>query len=263
MTKGDAILLLLLGAALVYIEFFGEPREQPIDLSDPAFRNPLLPDIVSTPEVLLLSFVAPPFGYWVAHVVGQRPRQQQATREVLTSFTTGLFEANILTLLATNVVKILVGRPRPHFATVCKVYEPAGTTHCTGDAALVREARKSFPSGHSSLAFSAGVFLLLSLARYLGLAESQKSRPVSVAPKLTTAVLVSLPVGVAGLVAVSRINDYHHHYSDVVAGALVGTFYAVLIFVAHGGFTALPSSTDMVAEETLQDTSTDLAEEQV
>lgn len=224
----DVCVFFILVVATIFLEFYGNPREQVINLNDVALRQPLLPDIVSVNVVLVLTFIVPSFVYAAMHIT--RP-----AAGALAVFMSGLLESNILTMLVTNVFKVLVGRPRPFFATVCKTYEPADSSHCTGAAAIVREARKSFPSGHTSLSFSAGVFLSLSVARHVGLLDPRVS-PSKSSPKLLNAVLSSLPVFVAGLVGASRIIDYHHHYSDVVAGALVGSFYALLIFTAHGGF---------------------------
>lgn len=224
----DVIVFIILVVATIYLEFNGNPREQVIDLNDVTLRQPLLPDIVSVNSVLVLTFIVPSLVYAAMHFM--RP-----AAGALATFMSGLLESNILTMLCTNVFKVLVGRPRPFFVTVCKSYDPADSTHCTGAASIVREARKSFPSGHTSLSFSAGVFLSLSIARHIGLLDLRLALSKS-SLKLTKAVLTSLPLFVAGLVGASRIIDYHHHYSDVVTGALVGSFYALLTFAAHGGF---------------------------
>lgn len=95
---------------------------------------------------------------------------------------------------------------------------------CTGHPHAVREARKSFPSGHSSLAFSAATFTFLYLVHVLRLGEA------NVSAKLTKMIGALLPLVCAGVIAVSRTIDFHHHFSDIVAGAALGAFMASFMF---------------------------------
>ena len=91
-----------------------------------------------------------------------------------------------ITLLLTEIGKKWVGRLRPHFLDVCKpdfnkitcsgssasgqdrylaintgLYN--GASFCTGDAKKIKEARVSFPSGHSSFSWYSMVFLIIYL----------------------------------------------------------------------------------------------------
>lgn len=52
-------------------------------------------------------------------------------------------------------------------------------------------------------------------------------------------VLVTSPMCLAFFVAISRTIDYHHNYSDVIAGSLVG--YAVAYYVYFMYYPALTS----------------------
>uniref|UniRef100_S4RKE9 Phosphatidic acid phosphatase type 2/haloperoxidase domain-containing protein n=1 Tax=Petromyzon marinus TaxID=7757 RepID=S4RKE9_PETMA len=70
----------------------------------------------------------------------------------------------------TDVAKFSVGRLRPHFLDVCKpdraLYNCSEgyitRVVCTGDPAVIAEARKSFFSGHASFAMYSMVFLAVS-----------------------------------------------------------------------------------------------------
>ena len=98
----------------------------------------------------------------------------------------------LFTTLTTELAKHRVGRLRPYFLYVCKPdltdelcldsngYQKfvtfdetgTGTEHCTGTAEefgehdyekLIREARKSFLSGHSSFSFYCATFIIMYL----------------------------------------------------------------------------------------------------
>lgn len=148
------------------------------------------------------------------------------------------------TLLITEVGKRTIGRLRPHFIAVCqpkweiiqcwsvidgvKVAEYVkfnGTSSSTldicanEDKRLIREARVSFPSGHSSFTVYSMLFIILYLEARL--------------PNLKRTRFVKAGVQLIAFIAawhtcMSRVSDHKHHYSDVIAGAALG--FTVAIF---------------------------------
>ena len=150
----------------------------------------------------------------------------------------GQFIAFLATGIATDLVKLAVGRPRPCFLARCfphgvpaEVPLEDGFPACEDPGASgVKDGYKSFPSGHASLAFAGLGFLSLYLVHSLRLRRG--------AGKPWRRLAATLPWLGALMVGVSRVHDYRHNPSDVLAGAALGTFTAVT--VARQTFVAAP-----------------------
>jgi len=224
------------------IHVFIRPYARPIDLTDASFTKPLLPDLVPSFPVLIASYAIPVSVVFLTEMVLFRRSRTHKPLMPLPELLLALFEANGLTVLVTDILKSAAGRPRPHFAAVCGSYlasPPAAPFTCAGAQLAVDEARRSFPSGHSSLSMSAGVFTACYLAAVLrrggggggGGGGSGGGRW-----RVWMGLVVAAPLLVAALVAVSRTVDYHHHWSDVVAGATLGGALAAALWgVRFGG----------------------------
>ena len=189
----------------------------------------------------------------------------------------------------TNIVKVMCGRPRPNFFALCnyKGYGDAlehagndiyavnltdyfgGTTagvfgdyaYCAGKASDIRQARLSFPSGHSSIAFAGMAFLsAYCVAKFDAVrrveedaAESADTLAIDAdaagegrtcakdagksAARAVVAVLASEATAIvvssacmlfAAWVASTRYYEYWHHPADILAGAALGTFCALV-----------------------------------
>jgi diacylglycerol diphosphate phosphatase/phosphatidate phosphatase len=137
----------------------------------------------------------------------------------------GLAISIMLATFLTDVVKNSVGRPRPDLIARCK---PKKSTPqhalvtidvCTEtEHHTLHDGWRSFPSGHSSLAFSGLGYLALFFA-----GQMHVFRPRT---DLARVLLALAPVVGAALIAISRLEDYRHDVFDVTVGSLLGMLVA-------------------------------------
>ncbi|XP_047321396.1 lipid phosphate phosphatase 2-like [Impatiens glandulifera] len=141
----------------------------------------------------------------------------------------GLLFSVILAAVLTDAIKDAVGRPRPDFFWRCfpdgiGVFDPVTKdVMCTGLKSEIKEGHKSFPSGHTSWSFAGLGFLSLYL--------SGKIQAFDQRGHIAKLCLVFLPLLVAALVAVSRVDDYWHHWQDVLVGGLLGLTVALFCYL--------------------------------
>ncbi|CZR59918.1 related to diacylglycerol pyrophosphate phosphatase [Phialocephala subalpina] len=133
----------------------------------------------------------------------------------------GFLISIFLTLFITDVIKNSVGRPRPDLISRCK--PAAGTPKdilvnievCTEtEHHTLHDGWRSFPSGHSSFAFSGLGFLALFFA-----GQMHVFRPRT---DLSRALLAIAPLLGAAMIAISRCEDYRHDVYDVTCGSILG-----------------------------------------
>ncbi|KAJ2445445.1 hypothetical protein GGF42_005999 [Coemansia sp. RSA 2424] len=146
----------------------------------------------------------------------------------------GLLLSVSLTLMFTNGLKNVVGRPRPNLLARCLPVPTSGPLRdppqglssvaiCTQpDLGVLNEGFRSFPSGHTSLAFAGMTFLMFYLAGKLHIFDRQGHSYKSF--------VVFLPLLVAAIVGASRVADYWHHPTDVFCGAVIGFFTATFSY---------------------------------
>ncbi|CAD6230220.1 unnamed protein product [Miscanthus lutarioriparius] len=148
----------------------------------------------------------------------------------------GLLFSVLITAVLTDAIKDGVGRPRPDFFWRCF---PDGipdynnfTTGaiCHGEASVIKEGHKSFPSGHTSWSFAGLGFLSWYLAGKIKVFDRKGH--------VAKLCIVLSPLLLAALVAVSRVDDYWHHWQDVCTGGLLGLMVASICYLQ---FFPLPS----------------------
>ncbi|XP_047512723.1 putative phosphatidate phosphatase [Pieris napi] len=136
--------------------------------------------------------------------------------------------------LTTNVAKNVIGRPRPHFFDLCRPnvncslsqwqhrYIESHEFECTGNnyTDKFNDMHMSFLSGHSSWS----AYTMIYLALYL------EKRMVWGSTRIFRHVLQFTAVMLSWYTALSRVTDYKHHWSDVLAGYFTGLTFAVLVW---------------------------------
>ncbi|RDB23606.1 putative lipid phosphate phosphatase 3, chloroplastic [Hypsizygus marmoreus] len=136
-----------------------------------------------------------------------------------------------LARLITVMGKHAVGRLRPDFLARCKWDDVFKA--CTGKADVILSGRKSFPSGHSSTAFSGMTFLALWIAgQTAAWCFSVPKAPGSLrSSRMGNFLLTLLPLTWASFVAISRLQDHRHHKWDVIVGSLIGILSATICYL--------------------------------
>jgi len=157
-------------------------------------------------------------------------RQHPRSRKVLEGLSVfyGLLFSVGTTELVVNVLKLYVGRLRPNFYGLCGF--DLQEIICTASLEHQYQARKSFPSGHSSLSFTGMTFLLLFMFGRYRLGSGWCSGGVFYSHLCLRFrwILCMLPWSLSLWVASSRLVDHWHHAGDVVAGSVIGIFGAAL-----------------------------------
>lgn len=153
-------------------------------------------------------------GYYGADAVALWTRGRSLTGDVNADHEFLAFaEAYAVTLAATQLAKLAVGRERPVYGLEREGAPPRDV-----------EATLSFFSGHSSSSFCIAAFVSRDLGDALG-------------PRLGTFRGRVLPAaalyGIAALVGLSRVIDQQHYVTDVLLGAAVGGVAGNLFYDAH------------------------------
>jgi membrane-associated phospholipid phosphatase len=150
-------------------------------------------------DVMLYALVALPLAPAIGHL---------RDANVLLTYGIMYAEAFMLANGTKDILKNLARRNRPYsyFGPV-----PAG---------LEGDYYKSFPSGHTSIAFMSAGFLTSIISK--DYPDSRWKAP-----------LIGIAYSMAAAVAVNRIRGGSHFLTDVIAGAAIGSLYGYLVPALH------------------------------
>lgn len=214
----DVVLRIVLAVLFIELEK-AEPFTRKIHEDELwLYRNPRTDSYVPTTILWTLVFIMPVIVIIFTFLVC---KDKADLHQAMLSVTLALGFNGVIT----DIIKLIVGRPRPDFFWRCF---PDGKMNaefrCTGNPIAIRDGRKSFPSGHSSFAFASFGFISLYLAGKLhtfSLAGKGQSWKLC---------MFLLPICAALVIALSRTCDYHHHWQDVVAGSTIGYSMAYMCY---------------------------------
>eukprot|EP00759_Apiculatamorpha_spiralis_P012963 PhF_6_TR19795/c0_g1_i1/m.28862/K18693/DPP1, DPPL, PLPP4_5; diacylglycerol diphosphate phosphatase / phosphatidate phosphatase len=193
---------------------------QPYSATDPTISYPLVPNTIKTSMLLVMGMV-PLCLFFSLHVIGWT-----STHELHNSVL-GYIQSVVTANGVITALKLYVGRLRPDFldrlrqsgytqqqienwAAMCYVYDD-----------VVLEGRKSFPSGACGVTFASMTFVFLYILWKWKVMKRGQLFPLLVA---------MLPIVFALFVCSSRLRDFWHHGSDVVAGCILGLVLSSLCF---------------------------------
>lgn len=214
------VLILILG---FFISPYIKPFHRQFYLNDMTIQHPFKErETVNVFELFLYSTIIPLATTFVLCFILTTPKHKIYNTYVATL---GLFLSVLITSCFTDLLKNWIGRLRPDFLARC---EPAKDTPrdqlvsievCTTDnLERLEDGFRTTPSGHSSISFAGLFFLTLFL---LGQFQAINTKTSS-----TRTILCFIPFGFACWIALSRTEDYRHHFVDVFIGSCIGLIIA-------------------------------------
>ncbi|XP_075216269.1 phospholipid phosphatase 3-like isoform X2 [Lycorma delicatula] len=127
----------------------------------------------------------------------------------------------LIVFFLADVAKLLIGEPRPHFLDTCQPFQAINcssgyisTYTCTNknlSSWKVKDASRSFPSGHAAISFYTFTFMAWFLER----------RIIGVGRFIVAWLQVTVLIW-AFTCSLTRITDHRHHWWDVLAGCVLG-----------------------------------------
>ena len=203
----------LLLSVEIPVNLFATPHEVFFITDDFAQSYPLMPNTIPN-WLLMVLIIIPPILVTISVLV-RRLSFENKVHEIHHGVLSWL-QAITINFLVCDALKYSCGRHRPdYFARMQR--EDASPT-------LIKDASLSFPSGHSSSSFAVMTFLFLYACG--------KTR-VFYRGHFSQLIVIAIPLYIALFVAISRVQDYRHNYSDIVAGALLGLISGLIGYLMN------------------------------
>lgn len=238
----DFTILFIVGFLILVFYLWGEPYNRGFFCDDESLKHPYKDSTVTNLMLYIIGIFLPTFSMCLTEWIRLRDYRGGRSRVIFgKEIPAWVWEAyRVIGVflfgcacqqLTTDVAKYTIGRLRPHFFSVCNPdidctlpenrWRYIEKFTCLGtDDKLKKEMRLSFPSGHSS--FSA--YTMVYFAMYLHKRFTWRGS------KLLRHGIQFVLIMMAWYTVMSRVSDYKHHWSDVLAGFSIGLLYAIVIF---------------------------------
>jgi len=203
----DWVVVVVLMIIPVIFDWAIPPYKRYIPDKDPSITYPGLADTVPLWALLVVCFLLPLIFLGIFQIYY---RSGHDFHHAALSLYYGLG----FTFIFTEVIKLSCGRLRPDYWALM-------------DDGQNVQAVLSFPSGHSSLSFAAMTTLsLYMMGKFHILSIPKRS-------SLLKATISLVPFILSCYIAISRTRDYHHDFSDILAGAILGSVLSSLAYFLY------------------------------
>ncbi|CAL1540340.1 unnamed protein product [Lymnaea stagnalis] len=243
----DILGILAVSSGIFAIQFGTDPFRRGFFCNDESIQHPVLEDTVSVALASGVGFFLPFITIIVVEFILRHgeilclvPRKSSSRGQK--SWLNSAYSINIAFIFGmavnqflTEIGKNSIGRLRPHFLTLCSPdYSKFNCSDgyitadvCTSnDIDMMKEARLSFPSGHSSFVAYTMLFLILYIEGRVCCKNVVVLKPV----------FQLICFCLAFYTCLSRISDYKHHWSDVLSGAVLGIAVCLCVVFAMTDF---------------------------
>lgn len=215
------------GVLLIVFFYIVEPAKpffRQFKLSDPTLQHPFATvERVSDNQLYFWSAIVPSIVIIAVHI------SRKNSIHILNLSLLGLWTSLSVNGVITDILKNLIGRPRPDFIARCgansnvPLDQYIDISYCSSPLGQVYllDGMKSTPSGHSLISFSGLLFLSL----WLG--SQFQCKPI------VGNIITCSPILLAFYIALSRTQDYRHHFLDIVMGGSIGIVIASISFIRY------------------------------
>lgn len=217
---GDVILIPVLYILTTYIAMINTPFERQFVISDITINHPFAENerVPNQLNIIFCFFIPIAIIAFFTSILGDpKHRVYLGYISIL-----GLCVTFFTNELITDILKNWIGRHRPDFIARCipsadaprDILVFAKDVCTTTNKSRLADGFRTTPSGHSSAAFSSLGYLSFWLQ-----GQFLSNHPLTGSWRKLVALI---PLICAALIALSRTEDYRHHFVDVILGGMLG-----------------------------------------